>query len=401
MLLSKIKLIRKAAVFLAVILAVGCIIPVQSFAWGENVKIYVNEKFVEFPAGATPYLDNDTTMIPVRAVSEALDASVFWFEDEKRVQITKYDTVLSITLGLYQMSEYQIVNGVTQLKANIDMPVPAIQHAEDRGECVYVPLRVIAEALDAGIVWNDKEQAVYLKPNAGYKKWYNEMTVQQIAKSGTNNLFKTTGEILMIEGIPYLWDGEDFNNKIQITESGVDAWYAFFPDRDFASVKVEMSAVTGLGDTGEVIIPFKRTSTTFKMLSDPVYKRTPPPAFNFGGISANGELLNINFFYGFWNSNNEADYSVQKNVTYRYDYVLDNKYMGGYTVYKGKTSGSIGCHASVLDGTPKVARVRLYSQKDGEGISIPTVFEVKLWRNEAVRRMYVELPYGEVKEIVY
>lgn len=395
------KVIKKTAVIMAVIMIMGTLISGYGFAWGENVKVYVNGELCNFPDGATPYLDGETTMIPVRAVAEALGASVFWFEDLKKVQITQYDRVLAMILGEYVMSEYQIVNGEAIHKMDIALPVPAIQHAEDRGECVYVPLRVIAEALDAKVDWDDREQAVLIKSDANYRKWVNEMTVSQIAKSGPDNLFKTKGEIVMIEGIPYLWDGVDFGNKIQITESGVDAWYAFFPDRDFASVPVEMSAVTALGDSGEVIIPFKRTSTTFKMLADPVYKRTPPPAYNFGRFTASGETVNINFFYGFWNSNNEADFSLQRDVTYRYEYVLDNKYMGGYTVYDGKTSGSIGCHASVLSDVPRIAKVKLYSQKKGEGISVPVVFELKLWRNEAARIMYIELPYGEIREVSY
>lgn len=389
---------KKTAAVLAGVL-LGTFAPAAVLA--NNVQVVVNDKKVQFVAGAEAYEDNGYTMIPVRAVGEALGANVFWIEDKQMVQITRYGKMLSITLGLNQMSEYRIENGATVFEKNIDLPVPAIQHGADRGYCVYVPLRSIVEALDASVDWNEAAQTAYIRSNRDYD-WHNTMTVAQIATNGPDNLFQTTGVISMIDGIPYLWDGEDFGRKIQITDAGGDAWLAFFPDMNFASVKVEMSAVTALGDSGEVVIPLRRSSTNLKLLETPRYARTDPPAFSIGAINIEGDLVNVNFFYGFWNKAGQAEFTRQEDMTYRYEYVFENEYMGGFTLDKSKTFAAVGSHISALTSEPKYAVIKIYAQKRGFELSNAAKIELRMWRDEAKRCVYVEiLSNGDIMEVNY
>mgnify|MGYP000907320738 CR=1 FL=1 len=215
---KRFKKLRKTLAIAAACATALCALPPSASAWGEDVKVVVNNNPVTFADGATAYLDNDTTMIPLRAVAEAMDATVYWFEEEQRIQIIKYDKVLSITLGLWAMSEYTIDNGVTTFVRDIDLPVPAVQHGADRGYCTYIPLRIIVESLGGYVKWNDDSQTAYITTDSGYKKWYNEVNVGDLPRMGNLYLFKTTGEVLMIDSVPYLWDGNDFNTKIQITE---------------------------------------------------------------------------------------------------------------------------------------------------------------------------------------
>ena len=59
-----------------------------------------------------PMIYQERTMIPLRDISKALDATVYWFNESKRVQIVKYDTLLSLRgIGNSIMSKYKIVNG--------------------------------------------------------------------------------------------------------------------------------------------------------------------------------------------------------------------------------------------------------------------------------------------------
>lgn len=398
---KRFKKLRKTLAIAAACAAALCALPPSTLAWGEDVKVVVNNNLVTFADGATAYLDNDTTMIPLRAVAEAMDATVYWFEEEQRIQIIKYDKVLSIALGIWVMGEYTIDNGVTTFVRDIDLPVPAVQHGADRGYCTYIPLRIIVESLGGYVKWNDDSQTAYITTDSGYKKWYNEVNVGDLPRMGNLYLFKTTGEVLMIDSVPYLWDGNDFNTKIQITEAGGDIWYSFFPDRNFASVKVELSAVTALGESGEVVIPLRRSSTSIKLLNSPTYDRTWYPAYNIGGTVISNELLTVNFFYGYWNSNGGAEFNARPKTTYRYDYILNNEYMGGGTVKSGQNNGSIGCNISALDENPQTLYLKLYAQESGKGMSQPTVCELKLWRNESIRTVYLQLPYGEVREIAY
>ena len=75
--------------------------------------------------------------------------------------------------------------------------------------------------------------------------------------------------------------------------------------------------------------------------------------------------------------------------------------MGGGTVKSGQNNGSIGCNISALDENPQTLYLKLYAQESGKGMSQPTVCELKLWRNESIRTVYLQLPYGEVREIAY
>ncbi|MBQ8002863.1 MAG: carbohydrate-binding domain-containing protein, partial [Clostridia bacterium] len=52
---------------------------------GENV-LYVNGE--EITMDTAPYIADDTTLVPVRAVSEGLDAEVEWNDEKRRVEIT-------------------------------------------------------------------------------------------------------------------------------------------------------------------------------------------------------------------------------------------------------------------------------------------------------------------------
>lgn len=57
---------------------------VISLTVGEKA-LYVNDEKVELDVAA--YIDSDTTLVPVRAISESLDASVTWNEEKRRVEI--------------------------------------------------------------------------------------------------------------------------------------------------------------------------------------------------------------------------------------------------------------------------------------------------------------------------
>ena len=83
---KRFKRLRKTLAIAAACAAALCALPPSTLAWGEDVKVVVNNNPVTFADGATAYLDNDTTMIPLRAVAEAMDATVYWFEEEQRIQ---------------------------------------------------------------------------------------------------------------------------------------------------------------------------------------------------------------------------------------------------------------------------------------------------------------------------
>ena len=94
-----------------------------------------------------PIIRNDRTMLPARFVSENLGAKVAWNEDEKKVTITRENTVIEIFIGWTKA----YINGK---ETQLDSP------AFIENERTYTPVRFIAEALSAQVDWNEASNQV-------------------------------------------------------------------------------------------------------------------------------------------------------------------------------------------------------------------------------------------------
>lgn len=100
---------------------------------------------------AQPYVENGITMVPVRYVSEQLEATVNWNQETRQVTITDLATGQSIVLTVD--SNIAIVNGET-----IELQKPA----EIKEGSVFVPLRFIAESLGAEVTWDSELQLIII-----------------------------------------------------------------------------------------------------------------------------------------------------------------------------------------------------------------------------------------------
>jgi hypothetical protein len=96
-----------------------------------------------------PYIVNQTTMVPVRFISEELNADVFWNHETKEV------TVIDI------LSDREIVFTVNSDIAYVegfDVKLPA--KVELRNGSAYVPVRFIVEAFGGKVDWDGELQTV-------------------------------------------------------------------------------------------------------------------------------------------------------------------------------------------------------------------------------------------------
>ncbi|MBQ2967727.1 MAG: leucine-rich repeat protein [Clostridia bacterium] len=96
-----------------------------------------------------PELINDRTLVPLRAIFEAMDADVFWDDATSTVRAVRDGVVVEIAIGANVMHK----NGET-----IPVDVPA-QLINDR---TMIPVRVIAEAFGAQVGWNDAGRVVLI-----------------------------------------------------------------------------------------------------------------------------------------------------------------------------------------------------------------------------------------------
>ncbi|MEQ8236835.1 MAG: copper amine oxidase N-terminal domain-containing protein [Syntrophomonadaceae bacterium] len=97
-----------------------------------------------------PRFENGTALVPVRAIFEALGASVSWDEAAQKVTAVKGTTEVILTVG--ENTAYR--NG-----ASITLSTPA-QVVDDR---TLVPLRFVSEAFGAQVSWNQDKQEIAIK----------------------------------------------------------------------------------------------------------------------------------------------------------------------------------------------------------------------------------------------
>jgi hypothetical protein len=112
-----------------------------------GVKLYVNGD--EPATEVAPFIRDGSTLVPFRAIAEALKAEVSWNPDERSVTVTRD----GITVKLLIDSKTAYVNG-----QEVELEVPA---AIKDGSTV-VPVRFASEALKATVKWEGETQSVII-----------------------------------------------------------------------------------------------------------------------------------------------------------------------------------------------------------------------------------------------
>lgn len=111
----------------------------------SNIKIMLNNSPLAF--NEAPYMANGTTMVPMRVIFEALQAEINYDSASQKITATKGDTVIELVLGQKSAKK----NGQT-----INLDVAAVT----RNGNTMVPLRFVAEALNAQVDWDNANQTV-------------------------------------------------------------------------------------------------------------------------------------------------------------------------------------------------------------------------------------------------
>lgn len=104
----------------------------------KGVKAFVNgvQPAFEVP----PIIKDNRTLVPFRAIAEALGAEVKWDAETRTVTVSKGDATVQLTIG----SNVALVNGQ---EISLDVPASIIQGR------TLVPARFLANALGAKVDW--------------------------------------------------------------------------------------------------------------------------------------------------------------------------------------------------------------------------------------------------------
>lgn len=111
---------------------------------GSNI-MYVNDKTIEIDAAPYIQSSSSSTMVPLRAVSEALygrEDTVGWNADTKTVTIKHNDNIITFTIG----SDIMTINGV-------NTPIANGVKAEIKNSRTFIPFRALGEALNIKVGW--------------------------------------------------------------------------------------------------------------------------------------------------------------------------------------------------------------------------------------------------------
>lgn len=116
-----------------------------------TIKVIVNGEYIDFSKydNVLPKIENDRTLIPIRAVIEGLGAQIDWDSETRTIEINKNG--IEITLMIDSTSA--LVNGAV---AYLDA-APKIEN--DR---TLVPLRFISENLGSKVDWDEETTTVII-----------------------------------------------------------------------------------------------------------------------------------------------------------------------------------------------------------------------------------------------
>lgn len=139
----------------------------------------------EFNHNVVPVIKDGRTLVPVRFISESLNADVDWNDKTKTITITNEDTKISLVIG----SKVIIINGK---ESYLDVPAQIIE------ERTFIPLRALVEALNKKVFWDDRglivisnrDNLIDLKYEQEYLTTYINK-IKDIQKESKRNAIKT------------------------------------------------------------------------------------------------------------------------------------------------------------------------------------------------------------------
>ena len=162
----------------------------------EDIKVYVGDKQVVFDVA--PIIENDRTLVPMRAIFEELGAEVTWDAQNYEVTAKKDGTTIMLAIDGAEMDK-TVDGGETHI-IQLDAPAKIV---DDR---TLVPLRAVSEAFDSEVKWDGETRTVTIT----------------LSDNGAEEEFA----IAPLEGEPS--DYSDKNNWINIPEITKDADTIYF-----------------------------------------------------------------------------------------------------------------------------------------------------------------------------
>ncbi len=137
-------------------------------------SVTINNNLIKFDTPA--YIKNGVTLVPLRAISEALGGEVSWDGETQTIVIKNGDTVVQITAN----STIATVNG-----ESVKISAPPTKNCGR----TYVPLRFLAETLGFNTEWDSENEQIEIRDDI-------EAPTQE---ESTNDSVETSPEVASVQ----------------------------------------------------------------------------------------------------------------------------------------------------------------------------------------------------------
>ena len=127
------------------------VITMASAAIENNISVLLNGQPIEFDQ--SPIIENERTLVPMRAIFEALGADVAWDEETQTVFATRGNDFFALQIGntIAYYNDIVITMDVAPVLVN---------------QRTLVPVRVIAESFGATVDWDAENQSVIIEDDS-------------------------------------------------------------------------------------------------------------------------------------------------------------------------------------------------------------------------------------------
>lgn len=142
---------KKSAIIAA--FAMACIGTAVTACAASDISVTVNGAEVEFDA--KPFIENERTLVPIRAITEAMSCDVSWNGYTQRAVIENAESMVAIDIGSNAIT---VKNKADNTSKTVEIDTPAGIYDER----TYVPLRAVSEAFGANVKWNDESKTAVI-----------------------------------------------------------------------------------------------------------------------------------------------------------------------------------------------------------------------------------------------
>ncbi len=115
------------------------------------VTIHIDERYL--PTDMNPIIEKNHTLVPIRAIAEALGAEVIWYENNREVHVRGNGKDLGFVIG----------QNIYTLNGNNRKAGTAIKVVNGR---TLVPLRIVGETFATKVDWNSNTKDINIRTDA-------------------------------------------------------------------------------------------------------------------------------------------------------------------------------------------------------------------------------------------